>query len=70
MRRIAIAAKITAPAALQYASDVAADLRKRGDLRVRVRARPVSIVMNEEGIVERGEIVEEVEERLATHSAL
>jgi NAD+ kinase len=30
MRRIAIAAKISAPAALQYASDVAADLRKRG----------------------------------------
>ncbi len=30
MRRIAIAAKITAPAALQYASEVAADLRKRG----------------------------------------
>lgn len=30
MRRIAIAAKISAPAALKYASDVAADLRKRG----------------------------------------
>jgi NAD+ kinase len=30
MRRIAIAAKITAPEALQFASNVAADLRKRG----------------------------------------
>jgi NAD+ kinase len=30
MRRIAIAAKITAPAALQFASEVAEDLRKRG----------------------------------------
>lgn len=30
MRRIAIAAKISAPAALKYAADVAADLRKRG----------------------------------------